>query len=83
MKIMTENYVIEFMSNEWIRNTIFSILYIIVVLFIGKLLNYKDRIVLAKIIAVLLIILLGTYFLMNIRASKKQTDRKNRIKWRF
>ena len=53
---MTENYVIEFMSNEWIRNTIFSILYIIVVLFIGKLLNYKDRIVLAKIIAVLLII---------------------------
>ena len=53
---MTENYVIEFMSNEWIRNTIFSILYIIVVLFIGKLLNYKDRIVLAKTIAVLLII---------------------------
>ena len=53
---MTENYVIEFMSNEWIRNTIFSILYIIVVLFIGKLLNYKDRIFLAKIIAVLLII---------------------------
>ena len=53
---MTENYVIEFMSNEWIRNTIFSILYIIFVLFIGKLLNYKDRIVLAKIIAVLLII---------------------------
>ncbi len=35
------------------------------------------------LIAVLLIILLGTYFLMNIRASKKQTDRKNRIKWRF
>ena len=53
---MTENYVIEFMSNEWIRNTIFSILYIIVVLFIGKLLNYRDRIVFAKIIAVLLII---------------------------
>ena len=56
MTIMTENYVIEFMSNEWIRNTIFSILYIIVILFIGKLLNYKDRIVLAKTIAVLLII---------------------------
>ena len=53
---MTENYVIEFMSNEWIRNTIFSILYIIVILFIGKLLKYKDRIVLAKTIAVLLII---------------------------
>lgn len=35
------------------------------------------------LIAVLLLSLLGTYFLMNIRASKKQTDRKNRIKWRF
>ena len=56
MTIMTENYAIEFISNEWIRNTIFSILYIIGVLFIGKLLNYKDRIILAKTIAVLLII---------------------------
>ena len=33
--------------------------------------------------AVLVISLVGTYFLMNIRASKKQTERKNRIKWRF
>ena len=35
------------------------------------------------LVAVLLLSLIGTYFLMNIRASKKQTDRKNRIKWRF
>jgi len=35
------------------------------------------------LVAVLLFSLVGTYFLMNIRASKKQTDRKNRIKWRF
>jgi len=35
------------------------------------------------LVAVLLISLVGTYFLMNIRASKKQTDRKNKIKWRF
>ena len=35
------------------------------------------------LIAVLVISLVGIYFLMNIRASKKQTDRKNRIKWRF
>ena len=35
------------------------------------------------LVLVLLLILVGTYFLMNIRASKKQTDRKNRIKWRF
>ena len=35
------------------------------------------------LVAVLLLSLVGTYFLMNIRASKKQTERKNRIKWRF
>lgn len=35
------------------------------------------------LVAVLVISLAGTYFLMNIRASKKQTDRKNRIKWRL
>ncbi|GIR09101.1 MAG: hypothetical protein CM15mP19_08970 [Gammaproteobacteria bacterium] len=35
------------------------------------------------LIAVLVISLVGTYLLMNIRASKKQTERKNRIKWRF
>ena len=35
------------------------------------------------LIAVLILSLIGTYFLMNIRASKKQTERKNRIKWRF
>ena len=35
------------------------------------------------LIAVLVISLVGTYFLMNIRASKKQTERKNRINWRF
>ena len=34
-------------------------------------------------IAFLVFSLVGTYSLMNIRASKKQTDRKNRIKWRF
>ena len=35
------------------------------------------------LIAVLLISFFGTYFLMNFRASNKQTNRKNRIKWRF
>ena len=35
------------------------------------------------LIAVLVISLVGTYFLMKFRASKKQTGRKNRIKWRF
>jgi preprotein translocase subunit YajC len=35
------------------------------------------------LVAVLIVSLVGTYFLMNIRASKKQTDRKNRVKWRF
>ena len=35
------------------------------------------------LVAVLIVSFVGTYFLMNIRASKKQTDRKNRVKWRF
>lgn len=35
------------------------------------------------LVAVLIVCLVSTYFLMNIRASKKQTDRKNRVKWRF
>ena len=52
----TENYVIDFLSNEWTRNTIVSLLYILLVLLIGRLLPYKQRLFLAKSIAILLII---------------------------
>ncbi len=52
----TENYVIDFLTNEWIRNTLLSLLYILLVLLIGRLLSYKQRLTLAKSIAILLII---------------------------
>ncbi len=61
-----DSYVIEFFSSEWIRNTILSILFIFSVLFIGKILSYKDRIVLAKTIAILLIITTVTGHTRNI-----------------
>ena len=52
----TENYVIEFFSNEWIVNTLVSLVVILTLLFIGKILSYNQRLFIAKIIAILLII---------------------------
>ena len=52
----TETYVIEFLSNEWIRNTIVSLLFILSILFLGRLCSYKQRVNLAKLIAIILII---------------------------
>jgi len=54
--VNTENYVIDFLTNEWIRNTLLSLLYILLVLLIGRLLSNKQRLTLAKSIAILLII---------------------------
>ena len=62
----TENYVIDFLSNEWTRNTIVSLLYILLVLLIGRLLSYKQRLFLAKSIAILLIITTVTGHARNI-----------------
>ena len=62
----TENYVIDFLSNEWVRNTIVSLLYILLVLFIGRQLSYKQRLFLAKSIAILLIITTVTGHARNI-----------------
>jgi len=64
--VNTENYVIDFLSNEWIRNTIVSLLYILLVLFIGRQLSYKQRLFLAKSIAILLIITTVTGHARNI-----------------
>ena len=52
----TENYVIEFFSNEWILNTLVSLVVILTLLFIGRILSYNQRLFLAKTIAILLII---------------------------
>jgi len=34
------------------------------------------------LIIILLLLIVATYMLFNVRASKKQTDRTNRIKWK-
>ena len=52
----TENYVIEFFSNEWIINTSVSLVVILTLLLIGRISPYNQRLNLAKAIAVLLII---------------------------
>ena len=52
----TENYVIEFFSNEWIINTLVSLVVILTLLLIGRISSYNQRLNLAKGIAVLLII---------------------------
>ena len=52
----TENYVIEFFSNEWIVNTLVSLVVILTLLFIGRILSYNQRLFLAKTIAIFLII---------------------------
>ena len=57
---------IDFLSNEWTRNTIVSLLYILLVLLIGRLLSYKQRLFLAKSIAILLIITTVTGHARNI-----------------
>ena len=51
----TENYVIEFFSNEWIINTLVSLVVILTLLLIGRISSYNQRLNLAKGIAVLLI----------------------------
>lgn len=53
---MPENYVIEFFSSEWIRNTSFAVLVILLYLLIGKFLKTNDNLKFAKIISIILII---------------------------
>ena len=40
---MDINYAIAFMSNDWIIANLFSLLYIIIILCIGKFLNKENR----------------------------------------
>ena len=53
---MPENYVIEFLSSEWIRNTSFTVLIILLYLLFGKFLKTNDKLKFAKIISIILII---------------------------
>ena len=52
----TEKYVIDFLTDEWIRNSVASLLYILMIMFIGRQMSHKQRLFLAKSIAILLII---------------------------
>ena len=54
--MVTETYVIEFLSSEWIINTLVSLIVILTLLFIGRISSYNLRLNLAKAIAILLII---------------------------
>ncbi len=58
---MGEDYVIEVLSTEWIINSILSLLYISIVLFIGFKLNNEKRLLFAKFISYSLIIFLLLY----------------------
>ena len=51
-----KNYIIDFLSDEWIRNTAYVILTILVCLFIGKFLKSNHKLKFAKLIALVLII---------------------------
>ena len=46
-----KNYIIDFLSDEWIRNTAYVILTILVCLFIGKFLKSNHKLKFAKLIA--------------------------------
>ena len=52
----TEKYVIDFLTDEWIRNSVASLLYILMIMFIGRQMSHKQRLFLAKSISILLII---------------------------
>ena len=58
---MGEDYVIEVLSTEWIINSILSLLYMSIVLFIGFKLNNEKRLLFAKFIAYFLILFLFLY----------------------
>ena len=51
----TKEYVIEFLSNEWIRNMAVTIICIFLYLFLGKFVSVKNKLNYAKIISFVLI----------------------------
>ena len=54
----TQNYIIEFMSNEWIRNTIISICFILVILFLSNnFFNKEQKLKIVKILSLFMIIM--------------------------
>ena len=58
---MEEDYVIPFLSSEWNLNTLFSLIYILSILFIGAKLKHSHKVLFAKSISFFLIIFLFLY----------------------
>ena len=51
----TQEYVIEFLSDEWIRNIIVTTIFIFLYLFLGKFVSINNKLNYAKIISFVLI----------------------------
>ena len=63
----TQNYIIEFMSNEWIRNTIISVCVMFIILFMSNNIFNKDqKLKIVKILSLLMIIMTITDHSRNI-----------------
>ena len=63
----TQNYIIEFMSDEWIRNTIISFFSILIILFISNnFFNKEQKLKIVKILSLLMIIMTVTDHSRNI-----------------
>ena len=63
----TQNYIIEFMSDEWIRNTIISICLILIILFLSNNFFNKDqKLKIVKILSLFMIIMTVTDHSRNI-----------------
>ena len=63
----TQNYIIEFMSDEWIRNTIISVCLILIILFLSNNFFNKDqKLKIVKILSLFMIIITVTDHSRNI-----------------
>ena len=63
----TQNYIIEFMSDEWIRNTIISVCLILIILFLSNNFFNKDqKLKIVKILSLFMIIMTVTDHSRNI-----------------
>ena len=63
---MEKDYVIAFLSHEWIITNLFSVLYLTIILFIGKKLNDDNRIKFAYYFVYFFIVVYTVYHFMHI-----------------
>ena len=73
---MDVNYAIPFMSKDWIIANIFSVLYIIIIMSIGKSLSKKKRITFIKYFVYLFISIYAIYHIMHIVGGTWSLDKR-------